>query len=74
MSKMLAYHFNTHNAISIGKKYAVKVVNSLCVICYKAIRNIKHLSHTSLEIANGTPSVLSTSFSPFHCAGWKHLQ
>jgi hypothetical protein len=29
---MLAYHFNTHDAVSIGKKYAVDVVKPLCVI------------------------------------------
>jgi hypothetical protein len=45
---MLAYHFSTHDAVSIGKKYAVKVVKSLCFICYKAIRNMKHINYTSI--------------------------
>jgi len=37
ISTMLAHHFNTHDAISIGKKYAVKVVKFLCVTCCTAI-------------------------------------
>jgi len=47
ISKMHAYHFNTHDAISIGKKYAEKVVK-LYVICCTAIRNMQHINYTSI--------------------------
>jgi hypothetical protein len=48
ISTMLAHHFNTHDAISIGKKYAVKVVKFLCVTCCTAIRNMQHINYTSI--------------------------